>query len=89
MKVKVVHPNTDQKTQDRRIAVRKFIEQSCELAKTLPPKKKLLFLMRFDHGYTNAEIAGLCGVDEGTVCRRIKKIVAEIEEMRNCCKKDE
>ncbi len=87
--MKVVHPNVKQETQDGRIAVRKFIEESCELAKTLPPKKKLLFLMRFDHGYSNAEIARLCGVDEVTVSRRLKKIIAEVEQMRNCCKKDD
>jgi len=82
-------PNAQQQIQDRRIAVRNFIQEHCELAKTLPPKKKLLFLMRFDHGYSNAEIAKLCGVDETTVCRRLKKIIAEVEEMRNCCKNDE
>ena len=75
-------PNVE--TQSQRIATRKFIAESCELAKTLPPKKKLLFLMRFDSGYSCKEIAELCGCHEETVRRRIQRVAEEINEKRNC-----
>ena len=56
---------------NNRIATRRFLAESCELAKALPPRKKCLFLMRFDMGFSNKEIAALCKVSEGTVARRI------------------
>ena len=85
---KIIH-NFDEltgETQERRIQVRKFIAESCELAKKLPPKKKMLFIMRFDYGFSNKEIAELCGCDEETVNRKIKNISKELNDMRNCIK---
>ena len=78
----------DQEIVNHRVAVRRFIAESCELARKLPPKKKCLFLMHFESGFSNREIAELCKVDEGTVSRRLKKVVEEINEMRNCCNGD-
>jgi len=78
----------DQETTNHRVAVRQFIKESCELARKLPPKKKCLFLMRFESGFSYAEISKLCGVDEGTVSKRIKKIVEEINGIRKCCNGD-
>lgn len=83
--------NFDELTTDiqaRRIQVRKFIAQSCELAKRLPSRKKMLFLMRFDTGWSNREIADLCNCSETTVERRLKEITKEINEMRNCVKEE-
>ena len=74
---------------NHRVAVRRFINESCELAKTLPPKKKLLFLMRFELGFSISEIAQLCGVHEETARNRIDVIVNEINQMRKCCNGDD
>lgn len=66
----------------RRLGVRKFIAESCELAKTLSPRKRILFLLHFDHGYTKKEIAELCECDEATVTRRLGKISDELNDKR-------
>jgi len=71
-------------TQQRRIQVRRFIEQSCDLAKTLPPKKKLLFLMKFDSGFSNEEIAELCNCSVAKVNKKLKEIEKDINNRRNC-----
>lgn len=68
------------------VATRKFIEESCSLAKMLPPHKKLLFVMHFSHGYSIKEIAELCNVEQNVVTRRIKKIAQELNVMRSCLK---
>lgn len=70
--------------QRQRLATRKFIAESCELAKTLTPKKKILFLMRFDSGFSCQEIAQVCKCHEETVRRRLKQIADELNEKRNC-----
>ena len=70
-----------------RVAARTFLEESVKLAGTLPAKKKCLFYMRFDHGFTIKEIAEVCHVPESEVSRRLKEIVEEINKMRNCCRK--
>jgi RNA polymerase sigma factor (sigma-70 family) len=72
----------DQETLNHRVAVRTFLEESCKLAKLLPPHKKLLFLLKFSSGHTNREIAELCGVSEETVRRRVHKLAEELNEMR-------
>lgn len=69
-------------SQTKRIATRRFIAESCEIAKRLPYRNRLLFLMRFESGFSTKEIANLCQVDETTVCRRIKQIADEIDAMR-------
>lgn len=68
---------------EQRIATRKFIAESCEIAKRLNHKDRLLFLMRFESGFSTKEIAELCRVDETTVCRRIKQIAEQLNSMRN------
>ena len=75
--------------QQRRIQIRKFIAQSCELAKALPPRKRMLFLMRFDSGWSNQEIADLCNCSEATVARRLKEIAKELNAMRGCVNEEE
>lgn len=72
-----------------RIATRRFIEESCELAKMLPPHKKLIFVMHYSHGYSVKEIANLCGVSTGTVTSKLKAITREINVMRRCLKGSE
>jgi len=72
---------------NERIAVRQFIVESCELAKCLPPRERILFLMRFDHGYSIEEIASLCKASNATVRRRLGKIARHIDFMRKCCDK--
>jgi DNA-directed RNA polymerase specialized sigma24 family protein len=69
----------------RRVATRKFLEESCELAKMLPSRKKCLFIMHYSSGFSISEIAKLCRTSEGTVCRRLKEITRELNEMRECC----
>jgi DNA-directed RNA polymerase specialized sigma24 family protein len=71
-----------------RLATRKFLEESCDLARLLPSKKKVLFIMHYSGGFSISEIAKLCRVDEGTVCKRLKEITNEINEMRKCCEKE-
>jgi len=68
------------------VATRRFIEESCSLAKMLPPQKKLLFVMHFSHGYSLDEIADLCGVTTNAVTKRLKAITEEINTMRTCLK---
>lgn len=70
-----------------KIAVRRFIAESCELARLLPPAKKCLFLMHFESGLSGVDIAKLCGVDHGTVSRRLKAIVEELGVMRELARK--
>lgn len=68
-----------------RVATRKFLEESCELAKMLPPRKKCLFIMRYSNGFSIKEIAELCKVDETEVGRQLKRIANQLNEMRKCC----
>jgi hypothetical protein len=68
-----------------RVATRKFLEESCELAKLLPPRKKCLFIMRYSGGFSASDIAELCKVSEGTVVRRLQEITRELNEIRKCC----
>ncbi|OHB59623.1 MAG: hypothetical protein A2167_08680 [Planctomycetes bacterium RBG_13_46_10] len=68
-----------------RVATRRFLEESCELAKLLPPRKKCLFIMHYSAGLSQSDIAKLCNVSEGTVYRRLKQITKELNEMRKCC----
>lgn len=66
----------------RRVNARIFIAQSCELAKTLEPRKRIMFLMKYDHGYTNADIAKLCGCSVSKVNRAMDGITKDINEKR-------
>ena len=68
-----------------RVATRRFLEESCALAKLLPLRKKCLFIMHYGSGFSISEIAELCETSEGTVCRRLKEITQELNEMRKCC----
>jgi len=68
-----------------RVATRKFLEESCELARLLEPRKKCLFIMHYSGGFSVKEIAELCRTSEGTVVRRLKEITQELDEMRKCC----
>lgn len=68
----------DPEDHQRRIRIRNLIEEKCEVAQKLQPHKKLLFLMRFSHGYSTAEIAKLCGVSAETVRRRLNKVADEV-----------
>ena len=62
----------DANNQANRIRIRNLIVEKCELAKQLPPRQKMIFLMYYDHGHTIKEIADLCGIDEGQVARRLR-----------------
>lgn len=64
--------------QRRRIEIRRLIAETCEMVKKMSPRKRLTFLMYYDHGYSQKEIAKLCGVDEGTVSRRLAKVRSEL-----------
>jgi len=68
-----------------RLVVRRFIQDSCDLARCLPAKEKLLFLMRYDHGYSTSEIAKLCSTTEDRVRKRINRISKHINFMRTAC----
>lgn len=74
--------------QKRRLQVRKFLQESCELAKALPPRKRMLFLMRYDSGFSNKDIADLCHSTEETVQRRLKEISNELDLMRDSVRSD-
>jgi len=66
-----------------RTIIRNLIEEKCERAKKLPPHKKLMFLMYYDHGHSMKEIGKLCGLSEGQVSRRLLKIAEEISDIEN------
>ena len=66
----------------RRIDARRFIAESCEIAKTLNPRQKILFLLHFDHGYSNKELGELCQCSEKAVSMRINRIAKEINIRR-------
>ncbi len=73
------------KDRSHRLAVRQFLQESCELARVLPPHKKILFLLHYDSGFSAADIGKLCKVPESTVRSRLSVISNEINEMRKCC----
>lgn len=67
-----------------RIAARKFLEESCQLAILLPAHKRMTFIMHYSHGYSISEIADLCQVSPNTVTKRLKEITKELNTMRSC-----
>jgi len=69
--------------QASRIEIRKIIADKCELAKKLPAHKRVLFLMYYDHGHSLREIAQLLNTSDGTVSRRLTKIMNEINEINH------
>jgi RNA polymerase sigma factor (sigma-70 family) len=78
------HPyldHIDENNQANRIRIRQLIVEKCELAKKLPMREKMLFLMYYDHGHTLKEIAGLCKMTEGQVSRRLGKIAEKINNV--------
>lgn len=70
----------------KRVAARKFLEQSCELAKGLPPHKRILFVMHYSHGFSHEEIADVCNCSVHKVSMQLQKITIELNAMRNCMK---
>lgn len=71
----------DAKSQENRIRIRQLIVEKCELAKKLPTRQRVMFLMYYDHGHTIKEIADLCGITEGQVTRRLDGIAEKINNM--------
>lgn len=80
------HGRLTKESTAQRVATRRFLAESCDIAKRLTHKNRILFIMRFESGFSTKEIADLCRCDETTVIRRIKEIASEIDGMRNCCK---
>lgn len=70
----------------KRVAARKFIEQSCELARGLPPHKRILFVMHYSHGFSHEEIAEVCNCSVSKVGVQLQRITNELNAMRNCMK---
>lgn len=71
----------DENNQANRIRIRNLIAEKCEVAKRLPPRQKMLFLMYYDHGHTLKEIANLCGIEEGSVAKRLRTVEKKINNM--------
>lgn len=71
----------DENNQANRIRIRNLIAEKCEFAKRLPPRQKILFLMYYDHGHTLKEIAALCGIDEGSVSKRLRTVEKKVNTM--------
>ena len=78
----------DSESQENRIEIRRLIAEKCEVAKRLPARERLLFLMYYDHGHSLEAIGKLCGISEGAVSRRLKKISDKIDENENSGKGD-
>lgn len=81
----VKDPKVLQEALIRRLATRRFLQESCELARCLPSAKKCLFVMRYSNGFSIEEIARLCKVSTGTVSNRLKQITRDLQEMRKSC----
>ncbi len=69
---------------NRRLATRRFLEESCKKLKVMSPGKKCLLLMHFDSGFSYAEIAALCETSEEAVAKRIGEIIREEDVMKKC-----
>ena len=61
----------------RRVNYRCEIEKFCNIVDSLPPVKQIVF----KYGYRLIDIADVCGVCQGTISRRLKKIAKEVGEM--------
>jgi DNA-directed RNA polymerase specialized sigma24 family protein len=67
----------------RRVLSADWIDAYADCISRLRPRYRLLFAMYFIHGYTQYEIADLCGVCEGSIQRRIRTCIRKIERLRN------
>ena len=66
--------DVNQETRKNRIAIRNQVEMFCEEVKSLKPGRRLLFLLYFHYGHTQAEIAALLKIHPNSVAKRLKVI---------------
>ena len=67
---------------DYRLTDRYMLEELLTLSKRLILPERIIVRMRFQHGYTFAEIGSVLGVNESTASRRLKKICKKILKMK-------
>lgn len=71
------------------VSARNYLQECLDIAQLLPPPKRMLFAMYYNHNLKKVDIAKICNCSPNAVGVRLANITKEITDMRNCMKDDE